>query len=380
MSSDGEPDADASAVHPTTESIFGESEPPDAAPQVIAAGSHAASHPFWDGRGASGRRAGAARRGRGGTRGRGGGGGGLGAGSGDTDAASHAAAAAAAAANPINALIVDPEISQPAFTGISLRELEFMRRRNADGAESSVASEDEEALRRRDRRRQKRQRDDGDAHGGDEDRMAAAAFGCAGGATRDDDAPASTRKRPRTRQDEDEDEEEGESEEDDDDGDGLTESSYAQHCTSFPIRGERCIGCVYDRAVVGRIDSFVREHCTSMTPSALFRAAALHWEREVVAPRKAEGVRVPRWHWKDLESHYELHTVDPVLTRTVCVRSLNGMRSFHEQSLLRVNGDGTKNLDAKGADLMIKLVDRIDKQLGALDSARMPPPAARGAR
>jgi hypothetical protein len=69
--------------------------------------------------------------------------------------------------------------------------------------------------------------------------------------------------------------------------------------------------------------------------------------------------------------------VDPVLQRTNAVRELSKMREFQAQNLLRVNPDGTKSLDQKSAELMLKLVALSDRQIQALDAARMPPPAPR---
>ena len=44
---------------------------------------------------------------------------------------------------------------------------------------------------------------------------------------------------------------------------------------------------------------------------------------------------------------------------------------------MRLNSDGTKTLDNKGAELLLKIITLQDKQLTALDSARMPPPPSR---
>ena len=379
MASDHGGDDASNAGEVQAGSLFGDSQPPDVAPQVIPAAQHATHNPFWGGRGQG--RGGAA--GRGGRAGRQRARGGAGGAAPATTTPSAVPDGGAPPPNNCAALVVDPDVGdRPQFTGISLRELEFMRRRQADGAESSVASEDEEAMQRR-ARRLKRKKQSANADGGamtNEQLMAAAAFGGGGGVGGDgesvddaSEAPPAQRKRPRLQEELDEEEDEDDEGEEDCD-DGRTESSV---CQNFPVRGERCIGCVYDRSVVGKIDAFVKENCGSMTETALYRAAAMFWQNEVVAPRRAEGVRVPKWRWQDIQDHYELHAVDPLLTRTASLRTLSAMRCFHEQSLLRVNNDGTKNLDPKGAELMIKLVDRIDKQLSALDSARMPPPPPR---
>lgn len=359
---------------PTPHSIFGDSEPPDPQPHVIAAADHVPTHPFWDGRGrGGGRRAGCSGRWARGTssrvRQRNG--------SNEDDVAS----ATPPASTPVTALIVDPDEELPAFTGISLRELEFVRRRNTDGAESSVASEDGELVRRRERKRKRKARS-GEASRGDvpdEQRMAAAAFGCAGKGGGDGSVARTQRKEGGATAHEYDDDEDAESDYDDEESVAPGSSTFEQ-CGSFPVRGESCIGCVYDRVVVGKVDAFVREHCGSMTETALYRTASIFWSNEVCAPRATEGVKAPKWHWKDLANHYELHSVDPIMQRTSLVRVLGAMRSYQAQSLLKVNPDGTKQLDAKAADLMLKLVDKQDKQISALDSARMPPPPLRQQR
>lgn len=83
------------------------------------------------------------------------------------------------------------------------------------------------------------------------------------------------------------------------------------------------------------------------------------------------------YNGRKISAHYNLHVVDPVLQRTNAVRELGKMREFQAQCLLRVNPDGTKTLDQKSAELMLKLVALSDKQIQALDAARMPPPPPR---
>jgi len=99
-----------------------------------------------------------------------------------------------------------------------------------------------------------------------------------------------------------------------------------------------------------------------------------------VQPRRREGVNVQKWDWKSMRAHYSLHTTDPVLQRAAAVRSLGAVRMIQEQALLRVNEDGSKTLDTKGAELLLKVLAAQDKQLAELDRARMPPPQARGGR
>jgi hemin uptake protein HemP len=78
------------------------------------------------------------------------------------------------------------------------------------------------------------------------------------------------------------------------------------------------------------------------------------------------------------QAHYVLHCCDPLLQRAAAVRSLGAVRAVQEQQLMRHNSDGTKQLDHKGAELLLKIIQMQDKQLVALDASRMPPPPARG--
>jgi hypothetical protein len=206
-----------------------------------------------------------------------------------------------------------PDDDRPQFGPISLRELEFAQRRNADGAESSVWSDDDDddddggcggggGTSKRKRKRRKKARGSGASGEGrppldanDEDAMAAAAFGgCGDGEDAADD-------------DEDDEEEEYEGE-DGDEQSVANESSVTDGARLLPIRGETCVGCICDRSVIETVDRFVRANAVCMTETALYKAAALHYKNEVMIPRRREGVRVLPWKWKDLQAHYVLHT------------------------------------------------------------------------
>ena len=315
-------------------SLFGGSEPDVAAPQVTTAAEHAQENPFFAG--ARGRKRTQKPRPTG------------------TGGAGGAGPSADAAPNNTS-LIVPDDADRPQFCPISLRELEYKTR--ADGGESSVWSdeEDDEEVATQKKKKKKRSRN-GKAPmtGDDESVLAAATFGGGG----------------------------EDSEDSDDDEDVCEEASEAPESSVggrlLPIRGESCVGCVCDRSVVSIIDKFVRENATSMTEDSLYKSAALHYKREVVEPRKREGVKCLSWKWKEIKSHYALHVCDPLLQRAAAVRSLGAVRAVQEQALMRVNSDGSKQLDAKGAELLLKIITLQDKQLSALDAVRMPPPPARG--
>jgi len=48
-----------------------------------------------------------------------------------------------------------------------------------------------------------------------------------------------------------------------------------------------------------------------------------------------------------------------------------------ESSLLKINADGSKQLDAKAVDTLMKVIALQEKTISTLDSARMPPPPRR---
>ena len=380
-------DAASDAPGQTEPSIFGESQPETSTPQVISASEHS-QHPFFS----AVRTAAAARgKGKGGGGGRGGRGRGGRGGGGD-----GAAAAGSSSSNNNDAAIVVPDSEdRPSFGPISLKELEFAHRKNADGAESAMWSDDDDdddcgGIRRpkkRKKKAKKKRKKNATSHSkrskrpiesNHEDQMAAAAFGCDAAATegRDDDEDDD--------EDEDDDDDDEYEYEDDDDcgGDGerseAVESSVAEGARVLPIRGETCVGCVCDRAIISTVDAFVRQNAVCMTETALYKAAALHYRNFVVAPRRRENVSVIPWKWKDIQAHYVLHVCDPLLQRAAAVRSLGAVRAVQEQQLMRHNPDGTKQLDQKGAELLLKIVALQDKQILALEQSRMPPPSTGG--
>ena len=352
-----------------TPSIFGDSQPDAAAPQVVSASEHAQTHPFFTnaGRG-SGRGGGAASlKGRG-KRGKGSGG------------AAGGASGGLGAGDSTSLIVPDTE-DRPLFGPISLKELEVAHRRNVDGAESSVFTDDDDVSvkKRKKPKHKKPTKSSKRKHEKtDEDCIAAATFGGGGGASGDES-------------DEEDDEEDYDDDDDDDDGsecepcynDGdrseAVESSVAGTGSRLlPIRGETCVGCICERGVIDVIDRFVRQNAVCMTETALYKAAAIHYRNEIVLPRRKEGVKVMKWNWKDLQSHYVLHVCDPLLQRAAAVRTLGAVRAVQEQQLMRINSDGSKQLDNKGCEMLLKIVALQDKQIQALDAARMPPPPGRG--
>ena len=128
----------------------------------------------------------------------------------------------------------------------------------------------------------------------------------------------------------------------------------------------------------------------------VFVQVALCFARESLLPPRAGPADC-----SNLPRRASAQVCDPLLQRAAAVRSLGAVRAVQEQSLMRINSDGSKQLDHKGAELLLKIValqvcmrlasnstpskrsHRIgsqhsqDKQLLALDAARMPPPPSR---
>ena len=162
--------------------------------------------------------------------------------------------------------------------------------------------------------------------------------------------------------------------------DARFERAIATSKRIFHVRGVSCLGCCLDRDVVGKVDEFVKTNMARLEPAALFRSAAVYWKCAVVEPAACEGSEIPLWPWKDLRNHYILHNVSPDMQRVDSIRSLASCRKLIEQSLVREEEDGTTTLDAKNADLLMKLIAMQSKELQLLTSSTMPPPLSRAPR
>lgn len=304
-----------------------ESEPPQPVPQNLPA---ASLNPLWQAAAAGGYS------GKG--RGRGGGGRGRGGSSGS-----------------------DAGDGEPAAMGpISLAELEQRHRQTADGAESSLFTDDEEESgRREDGAPGKKRRRDGDSAEKEAEQraesaeasMAAAAFG-AGGFTvesADNDSEAES---------------------------SSVGGALMPYKRTFPVRGVTCIGCSAERAIVNRVDDFIKTNGPKMQEDALFRTASVFWRTTVVEPARREGVCIPCWEWKDLRSHYQFHVSDVTIQRLDMVRQLANMRKMLELQMVKTE-DGARAVDPKSFDMMLKVTDRESKELELLTRGLMPPPQPR---
>jgi hypothetical protein len=122
---------------------------------------------------------------------------------------------------------------------------------------------------------------------------------------------------------------------------------------AFPVRGVNCVGCALNNRI-GPVNRFVRDNISQMTEDALWKMAALTYKRDVAELAEREGAVVPKWGWKEVRVHYELHSTSNLVARHKMLRQLQSMRSQQEQRLVRVDA-GEKELDRQGADMMLKV-------------------------
>jgi hypothetical protein len=124
---------------------------------------------------------------------------------------------------------------------------------------------------------------------------------------------------------------------------------------AFPIRGVSCIGCAMAHRI-NSVETFILDNISRMSSDALWKHAALVWKLEVVDKAKREGNIVPDWNWKDLRSHFLLHCSNPIIARQSSITQLQLMRSTIENRLVRVEDDGSRELDKSSADLFLKVL------------------------
>ena len=260
----------------------------------------------------------------------------------------------------------------PKYERISLAELEARQHADADGADSRIDSEDEDEWSRIKPAEHKRKRQtkgpreekggDGDessaddeedggggGDGGDGGRrrklaglMGAAAFG--GGSAHHYGASDAASEQ------------------------SVTSSKRRKDAMNdaFPVRGLSCVGCALSNRI-GPVNRFVKDYISQMTEEALFKMAALCYRREVAEPAEREGAPVPPWSWKDVRSHYELHSTGNFVARHKMIRQLQCMRAQAEQRLVRVD-NGEKELDRGNADLLLKIVAAESRERVLLES------------
>ena len=129
---------------------------------------------------------------------------------------------------------------------------------------------------------------------------------------------------------------------------------------AFPVKGVTCVGCVLSNRTMP-VERFVEANLGRMSDHALWKMAALIWQREVIEPAAKEGAIVVPWAWKSIAAHFKLHTSDSKVARLGTIQTLTAMRLKLEQSLMRVDGD-QRTLDKQAAELMLKLVSAESKE------------------
>ena len=142
----------------------------------------------------------------------------------------------------------------------------------------------------------------------------------------------------------------------------------------FPIRGVQCIGCALDGGTIGKIDEFVRANQGRLEPIALFKSAMAFYKHTFIDNAALQGQAMPQWGWKDIRTHYTFHAVDPNFQRIDALRSLAACRKTVENALVREEEDGGRALDAKQAELLLKICTLQSRELSLLQAATMPPP------
>tara|TARA_B100001778_G_C18236715_1_gene471449 strand:+ start:116 stop:541 length:426 start_codon:yes stop_codon:yes gene_type:complete len=118
---------------------------------------------------------------------------------------------------------------------------------------------------------------------------------------------------------------------------------------------------------MGKVNDFVNTNCVNMQETALYKMAALLYERDVAAPARAEGVHSPNFPWKDVRAHYTLHVVNPRMARYETVRTLSAMRKTLEMRLVREEENGERNIDRANSEMMLKIMTLQSKELSLLN-------------
>ena len=119
------------------------------------------------------------------------------------------------------------------------------------------------------------------------------------------------------------------------------------------------------------IDDFVRLSSARMSEAALYKTAALIFQRDIREPAEKEGVSIPGWAWQDIAMHYSIHIVDPRHQRQEDLRSLSTVRKHLEDNLMRVDTEtGEQSLDKDNAKLLLAVIAASEKNIDREQRAR----------
>lgn len=136
---------------------------------------------------------------------------------------------------------------------------------------------------------------------------------------------------------------------------------------AFPISGVTCVGCALAQKIEP-VEDFVVKNCSRMTSDSLWKHAALVWKLEVVDKAKNEHSYVPDWSWKNIRSHFLVHSSHPVLNRQMTISQLQLMRMSLENRMLRVAEDGSRDVDRGNAELLLKIAKQESQERTILNS------------
>ena len=137
---------------------------------------------------------------------------------------------------------------------------------------------------------------------------------------------------------------------------------------AFPCFGIECVGCALNSRL-GPVNKFVKENISTVTEEALWKLAALVYKRDVQGPVEAEGAKAPAWSWKQVATHYELHTTSNLVARHTLLRQLQLMRATQEQKLMRIEGS-ERELDKGACELMLKIAQAESRERQLLEQAQ----------
>jgi hypothetical protein len=136
----------------------------------------------------------------------------------------------------------------------------------------------------------------------------------------------------------------------------------------FQVKGVDCVACALGRQL-DPVTRFVKENIELMSDHALWRHAALKYQLEIYEPRAREGVVVPKISYKDLRTHYLLHSSDEIIARATTCRQLQTARLTLDSRLIKVE-NGERELDSKTTDLLLKVIKQESAERSLLHALR----------
>lgn len=133
---------------------------------------------------------------------------------------------------------------------------------------------------------------------------------------------------------------------------------------AFPVQGIDCIFCNLAHKI-GPVDKYVNTYMLKMKRRSLWRGAASIYAETAQAARD-EGEYAVDATWREVRDHYELHANIERLERANNCDMTKAMILQVKQRLVRVDEDGSRELDHKSADQMMKLVALHSKETALL--------------